>query len=274
MGYIGWSKFSTIESTEELLPALDEETTINIMGAIQDKYKYCLLQTMQYAGQIKQTYASQGMMVDDKALMNHILPQIIKLFTEADQSAYDEFGVDSNEVEEAVSYYINSDPTSNTSTTLKTITKKIKQMYTELGGELESSELNNNNNTIENISTKNKYTKTKKSKRVKNVKSKNNTIEIESISENEEESDVIELDDITILNQDSSSEIKTVDGFVEFINTMSNELIRQFDIYFDEFTNQYGIISESSPKDKQEKFQIGMLTAIQKYYYNILFYIK
>lgn len=86
--YASFSSGSSSSSNSDLLPALTEEETIKIMSDVADKFKLAYMQMLQYANGIKQQYQQQGMQIDEKELMNALLPQAEKGFQEAENQVY------------------------------------------------------------------------------------------------------------------------------------------------------------------------------------------
>lgn len=114
----------------ELAPALSEEETVKIMNSIVDKIKLAVPKLIMAAENIKKQIQAQGQDIDDASLMKmFLLPQFEQFVAETQDGACNEYDVDEDELEEAVSYYAK-----NGHEQLIAINKQITSIYTQFGG--------------------------------------------------------------------------------------------------------------------------------------------
>lgn len=238
-----------------LAPALTEDEAVKIMTAVMDKFKLNYISIMQYAAQIKQQYAGQGMQVDDAELMGHLLPQAEKAFQESEAAVYSDFDVDSSEVEDAVNSYLEA----GNCPELADIVSKIRRMYKELGGQLEDS------SAVASTKKKSKSSTSSSSKKA----AKSSSSGKETDTDDDDEAEDAATGGISSLLSGAGSggvnatagacTITTVDHFVGFVDAMAEKMAEFFDGYFDAFVAEYGPLSPNSPTEVQQRFQMGMV---------------
>jgi hypothetical protein len=118
-------------NSEDLLPAITEEEASEIMKTIMDKIIKLVPKLLQGADGIKQQLAQQGQQMEDKQLMKmFILSHLETNLADFQKEALEKYGVDDDELQEAVDYYIKEGNRS-----LEEISKRIKLIYNEFGGE-------------------------------------------------------------------------------------------------------------------------------------------
>jgi hypothetical protein len=114
-------------------PALTEEGTVYVMNKVLEKLKLTAVQMVRAAENIRQQIAQQGQQIDDERLMKmFILPHFPSALKEVQDVVCDSCDVDEDELEQAVGYYI-----AEGNQELKEITKKIKIIFRQFGGEIE-----------------------------------------------------------------------------------------------------------------------------------------
>lgn len=223
VGYMNYASASKGDSSN-LEPALTEEEVITIMSNIEDKFKAGYMQMTQYMAQIKMQYQQQGMQIDENELTKALLPQVEKMFAEAEAAVYDEFDCAAEDVEDAHRTY-----EARGNDKLKEITRKIRAMYKELGGSVEAGS--------------------------GKAKAKGKSTKRGVVEEVEEE-------EVSIGGGAASGgacTIVTVDDFIGFVEAMAGKMAQFFDGYFDAFTAEYGRLSASSSQEMQQRFQMGMV---------------
>ena len=119
-----------------LAPAMEQEEAKKIMNAILKKLKILAPKLMMAAQNIKMQIQQQGQEVDDMTVMKQfILPHFDSNFKEIQDAVLQEFDWDEDELEEAVNTYIAEDDEE-----LKAITKSIKVLHQQFGGESDAEE--------------------------------------------------------------------------------------------------------------------------------------
>ena len=127
---------NTSTSDPELAPAVTEEEATKIMNAICDQMKLVAPRLIMAAENIKQQIASQGQQIDDASLMKvFLLPQLEQMIRDTQESIFEKFDVDEDEVEEAVEYY-----TKRGHEELIAINQNITMLYKQFGGEVDEGE--------------------------------------------------------------------------------------------------------------------------------------
>lgn len=119
-------------SSKDLLPALNEEETLDIMEKMLNQMKLQANNMLNAHANIKQQIAAQGQQMSDKDIMvNYILPHFDSLLTELQSNVLDQCDVELCEIEEAVDYY---EPKV---LELAEVVFKMKTIYHEMGGDVD-----------------------------------------------------------------------------------------------------------------------------------------
>ena len=122
-------------STQEELPAMEEETATKIMTQILAKVKLLAPRLLGAAQNIKQQIAQSGQEIDDATLMKHyILPHFDSSLKEIQESILDEFDWDEDELEDAIAYY------SKENEEFRHINKSLRVLYNQFGGDADIDE--------------------------------------------------------------------------------------------------------------------------------------
>lgn len=117
-------------SKSELAPALTEEETTKIMNSMVDKMRLAAPKLIMAAENIKKQIQAQGQDIDDPTLLKmFLLPQFEQFISDTQDGACDEFDIDEDELEEAVTYY-----TKRGHEELILINKNIINLYKQFGG--------------------------------------------------------------------------------------------------------------------------------------------
>jgi hypothetical protein len=115
---------------EELAPALTEEETVKIMGAILDKVKILSMRMMQAAENIKAQLAQNGQEMDERKLMlTFIHPHFMEQLEQIQSAVLGEYEAEESELEDAVNVYVNTDAQ------VREIVDKIKLINYQFGGD-------------------------------------------------------------------------------------------------------------------------------------------
>jgi hypothetical protein len=115
---------------EELAPALTEEETVKIMGAILDKVKILSMRMMQAAENIKAQLAQNGQEMDERKLMlTFIHPHFMEQLEQIQSAVLSEYEAEESELEDAVNVYVNTDAQ------VREIVDKIKLINYQFGGD-------------------------------------------------------------------------------------------------------------------------------------------
>eukprot|EP01031_Cornospumella_fuschlensis_P034429 gene34429-41670_t len=134
--YFAYSVFAPSKSTSDLAPALTEEEAREMMKAILDRTKTNVPRLLKAAENFKQQIAAQGQEVDDIQLLKAlILPHLETGIKEIQEEVLNEYDADDDELEEAVNYYIEQGDEE-----LADITKSLKTIYKQFGGDLPDEE--------------------------------------------------------------------------------------------------------------------------------------
>lgn len=124
---------SSSSNGTKLAPAIDEEEARKIMSSILEKLQAAVPKLLHAAENIKQQIASQGQQIEDAQLLKmFLLPHLQSTLAEIQAAVLEQFDVDDDELEEAVSEYVEAgDPE------LTRITKQIQQIFKHFGAEVE-----------------------------------------------------------------------------------------------------------------------------------------
>eukprot|EP01031_Cornospumella_fuschlensis_P034078 gene34078-41247_t len=134
--YFAYSVFAPSKSTSDLAPALTEEEAREMMKAILDRTKTNVPRLLKAAENFKQQIAAQGQEVDDIQLLKAlILPHLETGIKEIQEEVLNEYDADDDELEEAVNYYLEQGDEE-----LADITKSLKTIYKQFGGDLPDEE--------------------------------------------------------------------------------------------------------------------------------------
>lgn len=124
------------ETNDDLEPALTEEETVHAMEQILMKLKLTATKMIRAAESIKQQMVAAGAEASDDQIMKHyILPHLSGEFKTLQSVVLDEMDIDEDDLDEANKEYIEKG-----NKKLLEITSKIRQIYTQFGGELEANE--------------------------------------------------------------------------------------------------------------------------------------
>lgn len=123
-----------------MLPALNEEITLDILESILKKTQLDSQRFLQGFMSIKQQINAQGQDMPDKEIMKaFIFPAFLASFEEIQSAVYEEFDVDEDEVEDATSTY-SSDGSNEVGKKIAMVSSKIREIYSKFGGDLEFQE--------------------------------------------------------------------------------------------------------------------------------------
>lgn len=128
VGAASYSGLLGSKQEESLAPAIDEETTRKIMKQILEGVHLNLPGLFQYAERIKQSIAAQGQEIDDAILLKtFLLPNLENLLRQVQDKALEDFDVDEDELEEAVTEYCKQGDADliKTSATIRSIFKRF-----------------------------------------------------------------------------------------------------------------------------------------------------
>lgn len=128
VGAASYSGLLGSKQDENLAPAIDEETTRKIMKQILEGVHLNLPGLFQYAERIKQSIAAQGQEIDDAILLKtFLLPNLENLLRQVQDKALEDYDVDEDELEEAVTEYCRQGDADliKTSATIRSIFKRF-----------------------------------------------------------------------------------------------------------------------------------------------------
>ena len=116
-----------------LAPAIEEEEAKKIMNVIFKNVKILVPKLLMAAQNIKMQIQQQGQDVEEALLLKqYLLPHFVSGVQDIQDKALEEFGVDEDELEEAVNKYI-----ADGDEELASIVKGIRVMHQQFGGDTE-----------------------------------------------------------------------------------------------------------------------------------------
>jgi hypothetical protein len=128
--------FSGSSSNSKLAPAVTEEEARKILTSIVEKVKSTEPKLVQFAEGIKQQLAMQGQEIDTVQLYKSLcLPHLETAIRDIQQVVLDEYDVDDDEFEEAVTTYLDAGDEQ-----IVELSKILKKVYQRFGGEVPDDE--------------------------------------------------------------------------------------------------------------------------------------
>jgi hypothetical protein len=124
------------KSEVDLAPALDEETTREIMKSLSQGLASSCIRFSNAAEKIKMQMQQQGQMLEDAQIMQHfIFPHFKTAMAELEQKVCDDYDIADFELEEAVNAYCDTDGE------IMKCANDIRNLIVKFGGQVESDEV-------------------------------------------------------------------------------------------------------------------------------------